>query len=164
MTTNPSVLSAITKRLSEMEERRRLALQVSNTGIWDWNILNDTLVWDSGMLSIYDLTEQEFGGNYEAWSKRLHPEDLEQTEKALARCIANPAHPYFYRFRIMKNGVWRMVSGFGNCIRDESGAAMRMVGINILEPEHCAKHEERFKRHDPCDICPSRFMKMYETV
>jgi PAS domain S-box-containing protein len=157
-------INVVTDELNKIEERRKLALSATNTGIWDWDIIKDTLTWDEAMLDIYGLTAKQFGGRYEAWTSLLHPDDLKHTTGALHRCLSDPSKAYFYRFRINRLGETRVVSGFGNCIRDKDGKPIRMVGINILEPPHCVEHDERAKRNDPCDICPSRFMKMYETV
>ena len=157
-------LSELTAKLNKIEERRKLALLACNTGIWDWVIPTDTLIWDAGMLDIYGMTQEEFGGKYSSWESKLHPEDLELTNKAIQKCLEHPQRQYFYRFRIMRHGVQRIVSGFGNCIRDEFGKPVRMVGINILEPEVCDTHTINTVTGNLCEICPSRFAKIYESI
>jgi len=163
MKTNLS-LKELTNKLSTIEERRKLALSASGVGIWDWDIINDTLFWDEGMCYIYGLTMEQFGGRYEAWASLLHQEDKQQTEKAIQRCLADSAQPYSFKFRIKRDNCWRIVSGFGNCIRDIDDRPIRMVGINVLEPDFCAEHCTRSKENNPCDICPTRFARLYQVI
>lgn len=127
-------LNKITDLLQEHEERRKLALSASFVGIWDWNILTDELYWDKGMHDIYESDQGSFQSNYEAWKKRLHPEDALFTEKEIEKCLNDESYRYFYRFRVMHKNEWRWVCGVGNCIRTNS-VPTRMVGINILEPK-----------------------------
>jgi len=125
-------LQKITQKLQEVEERRKLALDVSYVGIWDWDIVNDNLNWDDNMFEIYDYFPGEFSNNYEAWKSRLHPEDIEKTAQEIKKCMKDEAYRYFYRFRVMHKGEWRWVVGVGNCIH-ENGKPIRMAGVNILE-------------------------------
>lgn len=129
-------LSGIHRKLVEIEERRKLALSGSYVGIWDWLIVEDTLIWDDGMFRIYEVNPGEFENNYDAWKSRVHPEDFAKTEASLKHCLNDPRWRYFYRFRVKHRGQWRHVVGSGNVIRNEQGEATRMVGINILEPRN----------------------------
>ena len=126
-------LHTITRKLERAEERRKLALDVSFTGIWDWDILNDELYWDDNMFEIYDCSKGQFDKNYDAWKNRLHPDDKIQTENEINKCLEIPSYRYFYRFRVMHKGEWRWVVGVGNCVRNENGEPIRMIGVNILE-------------------------------
>ena len=63
-------ITNITEKLQKIEERRRLALEASYVGIWDWDIKNDILHWDKGMFDIYQISQQEFNGDYKSWSEK----------------------------------------------------------------------------------------------
>lgn len=157
-------LKNLTYRLTKIEERRDLALSSANVGIWDWYIKENKLTWDAGMLDIYNIGTDDFEVHYSSWANLVHPEDLVETEKSIRGCIEDANKEYFYRFRIKRENRWRVVSGFGNCIRNAHGEAIRMVGVNILEPDVCKEHHERLLKKDPCEICPSRFVHLYETI
>lgn len=125
-------LKEITGLLSKMEERRKVALEVSFVGIWDWDIVNDNLYWDERMFEIYDCSPGDFENNYDAWRDRVHPKDLIKTETEINKCLADESYRYFYRFRVMHQGEWRWVVGVGNCV-GKNGEPIRMIGVNILE-------------------------------
>jgi PAS domain-containing protein len=57
-------------RLVGGEERLRLALQAANMGIWEWDIANDSLIWDERMFELYHLHPEGFSKVYEAWQAR----------------------------------------------------------------------------------------------
>lgn len=132
---NISELRTLTDKLSVIEERRRLALGASGIGIWDWDILNDTLVWDDMMCYIYDIQAGTFGGKYENWSCLVHPEDVGKTNDAINMCLEEESRSYSFKFRIKRGDNWRIVSAFGNCMRDVNSKPTRMVGVNVLEPD-----------------------------
>ena len=115
-----------------MEERRRIALEASYTGIWDWDIISGDLYWDDPMFKIYDTPKGEFENSYDAWKSRLHPDDLTNIEEEIEKCLTNPSYRYFFRFRVLHKDEWRWVVGVGSCVW-ERGKAIRMTGINILE-------------------------------
>lgn len=151
----------LSSKLAEIEERRALALSASLVGIWDWDVKNKKLIFDAGMFDIYGIDPKKFKGTYEDWVEALHPDDRKYAEAAVQKCLNDPSARYFYRFRVKHQKKWRVVSGIGNCIRDNNGIPVRMVGINILEPEPCPEHNERFARNDPCETCPSRWATLY---
>jgi len=148
-------LEELTNKLSKMEERRELALSLGGVGIWDWDLNTGKLYWDDGMLKIYSISRKDFCECYDDFKKRLHPEDVKVVEKQIEDCFVHK-HRYIFRFRVKKDEGYCVVSGFGNCIRDENDKPIRMVGVNIYEGDLCREHEERFCHKDPCDTCPTR--------
>lgn len=142
-----SEIRKLTKKLESIEERRKNALSASFVGIWEWNIKDNLLIWDEGMFNIYDISGDNFHGQYDEWKSRLHPDDFIPTEKNLLECVENPEKRYFYRFRVKRNDKWRWVSGIGNTIRDDDDKVIKVVGINILEP-----NAEESTSFDPRDL------------
>jgi PAS domain-containing protein len=149
-------LKEITGLLSKMEERRKLALSVSYVGIWDWDIENNTLWWDDNMFEIYEIEKQEFGGEYLSWKEKVHRDDVPKLDKAIKLCLEENQR-YIFRFRIYTKHGTKSIIGFGNCIRNEKGEPIRMVGVNVLEAVLCEKHEENLRSGIACSTCPSIF-------
>lgn len=127
----------LTKQLEELEERRQFALRESGVGIWEWDVVSNKLVWDQNMLDIYDMCNEDFCGLYDDWASRVHPDDIARCEKSLSACIADVTNKtkYYYRFRVKRSGVWRYVVGVDTCLRDSENNLLKVVGINMLEPE-----------------------------
>jgi len=161
---NISDLKVLADKLSVIEERRRLALGASGVGIWDWNIETNQLIWDEAMFLIYDITEDSFNKDYKSWTDLVHPEDVGQTNDAIQRCLSHKGGPYSFKFRVRRGACWRVVSAFGNCVRNKDGTPKRMVGINILEPDFCEDHCTRAYDDDPCATCPMRIAKILTSI
>ena len=114
-----------------LNERYVLATRAAQAGIWDWDIVNNVLVWDHRMYQIYDAKEEEFSGAYEAWLARILPEDLEKADLD-SRLAQLGEKEYDTEFRIhTSDGSIRYIKANGDVIRDSEGKTLRMVGINF---------------------------------
>jgi two-component system, sensor histidine kinase and response regulator len=130
-------------RLSE--NRLQLATKAAHLGIWDWDIAKNELLWDDAMYEQYGIDKQEFGGAYEAWAKRVAPEDV---ERAIAdvKAALRGEREFVSEFRIRwPDGSIHYVKGMAHTIRGEDGSAVRMVGINYDITEQKLAAEEIMK-------------------
>ncbi len=113
-----------------LSERYLLATRAAQAGIWDWDIVNNVLVWDHRMYQIYDAGKEEFGGAYEAWLARIHPDDLASADLESKMALSGEKE-YNPEFRIqISDGSIRYIKAYGNVIRDAAGNPLRMVGVN----------------------------------
>ena len=114
-----------------LNERYRLATRAAQAGIWDWDIENNVLVWDSQMYQIYDAAKEQFSGAYEAWLARILPEDLEKADLE-SRMAQSGEKEYNTEFRIhISDGSIRHIRAYGDVIMDAAGKPLRMVGVNF---------------------------------
>ncbi|MDQ2051826.1 PAS domain S-box protein [Natronolimnohabitans sp. A-GB9] len=132
------------RSLQETKRRLELALEGTNTGIWELNVETNELDWNDTLQRIVGLEPGEFEGTYEDFIERVHPEDVPRIEAALERAIENDE---LYRdgFRLRhENGDWIWVGGRGRLVVDEDGTR-RMVGINndITERKRLENELER---------------------
>ena len=56
------------------------AEQIAHMGSFEWNIPANTLSWSDGLYRIYGLQAQEFEATFEAFLKRVHPDDRERVK------------------------------------------------------------------------------------
>lgn len=116
--------------LRASQERLEIATDSGHTGIWEYNIVTNELIWDDTMFALYGARREDFSGAYEAWATRLHPDDRAATEAALQDCI-NGIREYEPDFRIIwPNGEVHYIKGHARTVRDETGKALRIVGTN----------------------------------
>ncbi len=117
-------------KYEELDNRMRVALESANAGIWDFDIVNNTLFWDENMYELYQVNKEDFSGDFEAWEKTVHPEDKERSLMELQQAIEG-TKPFNTEFRVKTadNSV-RHIHGFGKVFRDEAGKAIRMIGAN----------------------------------
>ena len=82
------------------------------------------------MHAIHGTAPEEFRGVLDDWVARLHPEDKERTLAAL-EAAGRGEGAYDPEFRIVRpDGAVRHVKADAAVIRDASGQARRMVGLN----------------------------------
>ncbi len=72
-----------TRELMENEERLSLALNASNSGIWDWNVKTGKAYFDANYFKLAGYEPDEFPHAYEEWEKRVHPDDVDQAKEAI---------------------------------------------------------------------------------
>src|SRR5215469_9551630 len=76
-------LKRTTKALRESEERLRLAMSSSTTGIWDWNVSSGQLTVSPEVGRIYGVEVTDLR-SYEDFAARVHPDDLARVESECA--------------------------------------------------------------------------------
>ncbi len=95
-----------TLQLRHLSDRLELALNAAEIGIWEWDIVNDRLIWDERMYDLYGIQPDDFQGNYQAWESRLHPDDLLTNRTAVQQAIAGEKD-FKPEFRIILAGYNR---------------------------------------------------------
>jgi PAS domain S-box-containing protein len=75
--------------LEEQKERFRLVLDASNLGLWDWNPQSNKVIFNDKWANIlgYDLSDME--NNYDSWSEKVHPDDINSCIDAIHTKMAN---------------------------------------------------------------------------
>nr|WP_299337743.1 PAS domain-containing protein [Allomuricauda sp.] len=113
-----------------LTDRMRVAVESANIGIWDYDIVNNVLVWDDNMYQLYQVSKEDFSGEVEAWESTIHPDDRERSLMAVQEAIEGKKE-FNTEFRVKtSDGSVRYIQGVGKVFRDESGNAIRMVGAN----------------------------------
>jgi PAS domain S-box-containing protein len=118
------------KHLAKINQRFELAANSAGIAVWDYDIINGTLIWDDRMYRLYQLSRDEFVPDYDAWESRLHPDDAGRTDAELQAAI-NGHNNYDTSFRIVTpNGDVRNIKAHGSVEHDQAGRPLRMTGIN----------------------------------
>ena len=115
--------------LRESEERYALAVRGANDGLWDWDLVADSIDFTPRWKSMIGYQEEEIGDQPSEWFDRIHPEDLEEVRSALdAHLVGQTAHfESEHRIRHKENEyLWVLCRGIA--VRDDKGAATRMAG------------------------------------
>src|SRR5439155_23753911 len=73
--------------LRESEERYALAARGANDGLWDWNLKTDHVYFSPRFQTMIGCAEAEIGDRPDEWFDRVHPEDLEGLQVAIAAHI-----------------------------------------------------------------------------
>ncbi len=116
------------KLLIESEDRLSRAQKIAHIGNWEWNIVTGELMWSTEIYNIFGLEKREFDATYDAFLERIHPDDREDLELAVADALDKGAHYYITHRIICPDGTEKIVREIGEILRDEDGKPLRMDG------------------------------------
>jgi PAS domain S-box-containing protein len=118
--------------LRASEERLRLAIDAAEIGLWDVDVVADTLFWPPRVKAMFGISP-DVPVSMEDYYKGLHPDDLERTSVAYA-AAANPdvraVYDVEYRTIGKEDGIVRWVAAKGRGVF-EGGRCLRVIGTAI---------------------------------
>lgn len=115
--------------LREMKQRFELALQASNNGIWDWDIVTNEVFFSPGWKKMLGFADHEIANHFDEWVDRLHPDDHERAMATVQACLDGHLSVYELEHRLRhKDGTYRWMRTCATLLRDIAGTAHRMVG------------------------------------
>ncbi|MEZ0130908.1 PAS domain-containing protein [Flavobacterium sp. LBUM151] len=120
------------EKLRISEERFQFALEASTTGIWDWNMVTNSVFYSSLSLKILELESADIFDDPERWDKIVHPDDLPKYYSDIQEHFDNKI-PYYENYhRVMtSSGNYKWILDRGKVIdRDENGKPLRVIGTH----------------------------------
>jgi PAS domain S-box-containing protein len=139
------------EREAELRETKRkleLALEGTKTGIYDWNLETDEVDWSETFERMLGIEPGTFEGTYDAFERRVHPDDVSRIDAAVDRALEND-ELFLAEFRLRhEDGRWIWVNARGRVVFDEGGHR-RMVGINhdITERKQREQQLQRYREY-----------------
>ncbi|HIK09634.1 MAG TPA: PAS domain-containing protein [Oscillatoriaceae cyanobacterium M33_DOE_052] len=133
-----SIIADITERkqaeaqLQEISERLSLSLKSGAIGCWEWNIIENTLIWDERMYELYGVSkESDTRLVYDIWATGLHPDDRDASESLIRQTVLGQAE-FDPEFRVVHpDGSIHSIQAFGLVLRNEEGNPQKMIGVNF---------------------------------
>jgi PAS domain S-box-containing protein len=130
--------------LSESERRLELALDATGSVPWGWDLIKDRLDdWSPQYRKLYGFAHNE-SPSFERWLAQVHPDDRRRLQdQHMLNPLGDDVWSEEYRIIHPERGeCW--IGGLGRCLRDESGRALRVTGVNFDITER-RRSEEREK-------------------
>jgi PAS domain S-box-containing protein len=123
---------AIERNLQQIEDRWHFAIEGSNDGIWDWNVLTGDVHFSNRWKEMIGFEPHEIGEKLEEWEKRVHPDDMPAVQETLQRHFNGESPQYLTEHRILcKDGSWKWIQDRGKVLQwTPEGKPMRMVGTH----------------------------------
>jgi PAS domain S-box-containing protein len=133
-----SVVEDITERKAAEEAQRasearlELALDASNTALFEWDIEKQTGEWNPQMAAIYAFQPESECITAEEWSGLFHSEDVNRLRADAERFLADTCKKQFdFEFRTSKpDGETKWIRSHGRIVRDVNGKAVRLIGTH----------------------------------
>ena len=117
--------------LRTSEERTRFALENANVGIWDMDYTTGVLRWSETIEAHYGLRPGTFGGTFEAFVERIHPDDRAPVLETVGKAMKAGTDFSVQNRSIWPDGTVRWLSGAGRILLGEHGEPVRGVGISL---------------------------------
>ena len=121
-------MPALKRRLRRLEEQHALVMGAINEGVYDWNVVDDTIEYSGGVQRAVGLPPELLRTTAD-WRSRIHPEDLPRYLAAIVEHFKGNSGRFEceYRYRAL-DGAWRWARQHGLAIRNRAGRAVRMIG------------------------------------
>ncbi|MGO9388789.1 PAS domain S-box protein [Rhodoblastus sp.] len=118
--------------LRDSQDRTQLAMEAAEVGIWEWNLIANTVRWDAQMFRMYGIAPTPDGMvPYRAWADALGPDELARQEE-LSRQHAREGGVYHREFRIRRcdDGEIRVIHAVERVRVSADGRVESFVGTN----------------------------------
>ena len=115
--------------LRSSEELFRIITRATNDGVWDWNLVTDTIWISETVLHMFGYAGMSQIIRPGWWQERIHPDDREQLLGAVSRSIESGLDQWSgeYRFRTA-SGAYAHLHDRAYVMRADDGTPRRMVG------------------------------------
>lgn len=138
--------------LQEASDRLALALEVSQMGTFDVDVVNDHIKWSKYHELLFGFREGEFDGGVETFRRRIHPDDL---ERAL-RCFAEAQktfEPYTLEYRaVWPDGSVHWILARGRFFADAQGQPVRGIGIIVESTDRKQAERDLLDARDRAEV------------
>jgi len=126
-----SSLSSSEELNKKLQERLELAFIGTQDGLWDWNILDDSIYFSPIWKKMIGYSDDELPNHLSSWENRVHPDDLEKVLLDIQNHIDGITDSYKNIHRLKhKDGHWIWTLDRGKALFDDNGKAVRMVGTH----------------------------------
>lgn len=117
------------QRLRASEERLRLALEGSATGVWVWELATDELYWDQRAQEIIGHPYESNPVSINRLISAIHPDDLAHASQVLQKARETQL-PFELEHRILwPDGTVRFVAASGQVLPGGPGEPLRLTGL-----------------------------------
>lgn len=128
-------ITAQKKAIEAVRERDlqiKLAQEAADVGVWEWDLATDRFILDKKSLEMHGLTSTRDGCITQAdWASVVEPADAERAREAYYKSLATGVL-YDCVFKVTRaDGEQRWINGLARPIYDESGSAIKLVGLNV---------------------------------
>ena len=128
----------VTKEIIQQEEKKiaderwKIAIENSNYGLWDWNILTNETYFSDAWKKTLGFNIDEISNHVDEWTKRVHPEDISLAEKEIEKHLNGLTSFYESMHRILcKDGSYKWILDRGKIVEwNSDGKPLRMIGTH----------------------------------
>ena len=133
-----AVVENITERkqaeqaLQKSEERFTLAMQATNDGLYDWNLVTNEIYFSPGWKRMLGYTDDELENDFSVWERLTDPDGVKKSWEMLQELLDHKRDRFEVEFTMQhKDGHWVDILSRANAVFDEQGKGVRVVGTHV---------------------------------
>lgn len=114
------------------QKRLGLAMDAAKVGFWEMDLTTGSVTYDDRWRAILGLDRESAPDEYETWSSRIHPEDMERVSLHTAAAVEGRSDSYEVELRMLHcDGSWVWILSRGAIVdRAADGTPTRMIGTH----------------------------------
>lgn len=165
-TTHISIVQDITDKklaelaLQESEKRWSFALDGTNQGVWDLNVVTNEIFLSPRCKEMLGYPEDQISSNMDEWVKLIHPDDIPCLISARMVALDGDVKSFENEHRkLAADGSWKWIHVKGMVVeRDEKHAPLRVIGTytDISERKKIEADVLRLAHYDSITELPNR--------
>jgi len=118
--------------LKNKEEQFELAMDATNDGLWDWNLITNEIFFSPAWKRMLGYNDNELSNEFSVWERLTEPNDVKKAWELLELHIAGKTERFDVEFKMKhKDGHWVDIRSRANAYFDEKGNAYRVVGTHV---------------------------------
>lgn len=136
--------------LRASEQSLNLALDAAGMGLWDWDMMTDTVSWNARHFVLFGVDPETFHNQTAEAFAAIHPEDRAGVQESVERALARQ-EPYYSEFRVVhpdESVHW--IASKGQQVQGGSNDPLRMIGVcfDITERRQADQAHEHYVRQE----------------
>ena len=153
-----NALKTAERKLIEQNEQMDFVARLSGLGSWDWDIVENRIVYSDEYLDMLGYVQGDISGTVEAWKLLIHPDDRAMVSQKLDDYLDGHADSYSCDVRMrLKGGEYIWTVDTGRIVNwDDAGKPTRILGghLNVdhikrteIELQGALKEIEEYNEH-----------------
>lgn len=120
------------RSLKESEERFTYAMEATNDGLFDWNIITNEIYFSPRWKRMLGYEDHELPNDVSVWETLTNPDDVKRSWKMQRELITHQRDRFEMEFKMKhKDDHWVDILSRATAIFDEEGTAVRVVGTHV---------------------------------
>jgi PAS domain S-box-containing protein len=145
------------RRLTENEERMRMAFAAGNMGWWEFDIKTGAGRAAPETAAMFGLSRDQTRGGLDLVRPRIHPDDRERWWRGFQEAM-HEVGDYRAQYRVLPpDGSVRWIASRGRVLPDEKGEPQRIIGV-VIDITEVRRAEEAVRESE------RKFRRIFETA
>ena len=136
------------------DERFNLAMEASQDGLYDWNLITNEIYYSTGWKKMLGYEDDELPNDFSIWENLTEPEDVKRSWEMQQELVNMKRDRFELEFKMKhKDGYWVDILSRAKAIFNEKDEAIRIVGTHVditdqkLTRKKLRLEQERFQSY-----------------